>query len=329
MTITVLTESELRRCARLDTRAVDTIAGAFAALHRGEVVMPPVLSMDLPEQNAEVDVKMAWVRGLAGFAVKISPGFFDNHELGLPSLSGMMALLSSHTGRVQATLLDNGWLTDLRTAAAGAVAARYLARADARVAAILGTGLQSRLQLEALTLVRPIERALVWGRDPDKARRYADEQSERLGIPIDIAASATEAVQAADIAVTTTPARAPILAPEALHPGLHVTAMGSDAETKNEIDPRALAAVDLLVCDRQAQCAERGELRSAIAAATIAADTVLPELGAVAAGEHPGRQRDDQVTLADLTGTGVQDTAIAVLALDEAAAAGLGTRVED
>lgn len=329
MTIAVLTESELRQCARLDARAVDTIAGAFAALYRGEVVMPPVLSMDLPELNAEVDVKMAWVRGLDGFAVKISPGFFNNHQLGLPSLSGMMAVLSAQTGRVQATLLDNGWLTDLRTAAAGAVAARYLARADARVAAILGTGLQAGLQLEALTLVRPIERALIWGRDPDKAQRFAAEQAERLGIEIETAATAAEAVRAADIAVTTTPAREPILSVDALHPGLHVTAMGSDAETKNEIDPRALAAIDLLVCDRQAQCAERGELRSALAAGTIAPETMLPELGAVAAGEHPGRQHDDQITLADLTGTGVQDTAIAVLALEEAAGRGLGTRIED
>lgn len=329
MTITVLTESELRQCTRLDGRTVDTIAGAFAALYRGEVVMPPVLSMDLPEQNAEVDVKMAWVRGLDGFAVKISPGFFDNHELGLPSLSGMMAVLSAKTGRVQATLLDNGWLTDLRTAAAGAVAARYLARAGAVAAAILGTGLQARLQLEALTLVRPIERALVWGRDPGKAERFATEQAERLGIRIDTAATAAEAVRAADIAVTTTPAREPILSLDALHPGLHITAMGSDADTKNEIDPRVPAAVDLLVCDRQAQCAERGELRSAIEAGMLSADTVLPELGAVAAGEHPGRQHDDQVTLADLTGTGVQDTAIAVLALEQAAAHDFGTRIED
>ena len=328
MTITVLSESELRQCAQLDTRAVDTIAGAFAALHRGEAVMPPVLSMDLPEINAEVDVKMAWIRGLDGFAVKISPGFFDNAKLGLPSLSGMMALLSATTGQVQATLLDNGWLTDLRTAAAGAVAARYLSREDAGVAAVLGTGLQARLQLEALALVRPIRRAIIWGRDADKARECADDCAERLDIGTEVAATATEAVQAADIAITTTPARAPILPVAALHPGLHVTAMGSDAETKNEIDPDGLAMADLLVCDRQTQCAERGELRSAIAAGTIPADRTLPELGAIAAGEHPGRERDDQITIADLTGTGVQDTAIAVLALEEARNRGFGTQID-
>jgi len=328
MSIIVLNESELRRCARLESRTVDTIAGAFAALHRGEVVMPPVLSMDLPEQNAEVDVKMAWVRGLDGFAVKISPGFFNNTRLGLPSLSGMMALFSAETGRVMAALLDNGWLTDLRTAAAGAVAARYLARDDARVAAVLGTGLQARLQLEALMLVRPIERVLVWGRDAEKARGYAGEMGSKLNIRVEAVDSAQEAVQAADIAITTTPAREAVLPPEALHPGLHITAMGSDAEGKNEIDPRALAAADLLVCDRQAQCAERGELRSAIEAGTIDADVSLPELGAIAAGDVPGRQNAEQITIADLTGTGVQDTAIAVLALEAAREAGAGTSIE-
>ncbi len=328
MTITVLSESELRECATLDARAVDTIAGAFAALHRGEVVMPPVLSMDLPEQNAEVDVKMAWIRGFDGFAVKISPGFFNNPSLGLPSLSGMMALFSAETGRVQAALLDNGWLTDMRTAAAGAVAARYLARENARVAAVLGTGLQARLQLEALKLVRPIERVIFWGRNVDRARECANDCATRLGIKTEVADTATESVRAADIAITTTPAQAPILDTDALHPGLHITAMGSDAEGKNEIDPTALAAADLLVCDRQAQCAERGELRSAIAAGTIGADTVVPELGALCAGDHPGRENDEQITIADLTGTGVQDTAIAVLALEEGVNNGFGTRIE-
>lgn len=328
MTITVLSESELRECATLDARAVDTIAGAFAALHRGEVVMPPVLSMDLPEQNAEVDVKMAWIRGLEGFAVKISPGFFNNPALGLPSLSGMMALFSAETGRVQAALLDNGWLTDMRTAAAGAVAARYLAREDARVAAVLGTGLQARLQLEALKLVRPIERAVFWGRNADRASECARDCAKRLGIETGVAATSTEAVLTADIAITTTPAPAPILDTDALHPGLHITAMGSDAEGKNEISPAALAGADLLICDRQAQCAERGELRSAIAAGTIPSDRTLPELGAIAAGEHPGRENARQVTIADLTGTGVQDTAIAVLALEQARDKGVGTLIE-
>ncbi len=324
MTVRILTEAELREVARLDARAVDTIAGAFAALHRGEAVMPPVLSMDLEELNAEVDVKTAWMRGLDSFAVKISSGFFNNALHGLPSLSGMMAMLDSTTGRVSAVLLDNGWLTDLRTAAAGAVAARYLARQDAAVATVIGTGLQARLQLEALTLVRPIEHAFIWGRDPDKARACARDCGERLGIAVEAADDVADAVRTADIVVTTTPAREPLLHAAALQPGVHVTAMGSDAPDKNELEPSILVRADLFVCDRQSQCASIGELRAAIAAGTIPSGARVPEIGAITAGEHAARENDQQITVADLTGTGVQDTAIAALALDRATERGFG-----
>lgn len=329
MTIAMLNESELRDCARLDLNTLNTIADAFAALHRGEAIMPPVLSMELPDDNAEVDIKTAWIRGMDGFAVKVSPGFFNNPALGLPSLSGMMTLLSARTGFVQAVLLDNGWLTDLRTAAAGGVAARHLARGDARTAAIIGTGVQARLQLEALTLVRPIEHVIYWGRERDKARRCADDAVEQFGVTADVAADVTSAIRSADIAVTTTPAQRSLVEAEALHPGLHLTAMGSDAPTKNEISPRALAGADILVCDRQSQCGERGELRSALAAGTIAAERALPELGALVARAHPGREHAEQVTIADLTGTGVQDTAIANVAHDAGEAAGLGVRLSE
>jgi ornithine cyclodeaminase len=156
--IRILTEAELRRAISLDVAAVDCIEQAFRTLAGGKVVMPPILSMAIAEHNGEVDVKTAYVPGIEGFAIKISPGFFDNPKLGLPSTSGLMILLSSRTGQVSALLLDNGYLTDVRTAAAGAVAARHLARTDAASACIMGAGLQARMQLRALCLVRPIRR---------------------------------------------------------------------------------------------------------------------------------------------------------------------------
>ncbi|MEP4423258.1 MAG: ornithine cyclodeaminase family protein, partial [Nitratireductor sp.] len=125
--ITILTENELRAAVRLDLAVVDTVERAFAALASGEVVMPPVLSMAFPDANGEVDVKTAYIPGFESFAIKVSPGFFDNPKLGLPSLNGLMILFSAKTGLVEALLLDNGYLTDVRTAAAGAVAARHLA----------------------------------------------------------------------------------------------------------------------------------------------------------------------------------------------------------
>lgn len=322
--IRILTEAELRETVPLDGAAVDCIDAAFRALAGGGVVMPPILSMAIHAFNGEVDVKTAYVPGVDSFALKISPGFFDNPKIGLPSTSGLMILFSARTGQVEALLLDNGYLTDVRTAAAGAVAARHLAREDAACAAILGTGMQARLQLQALTLVRPIARAVIWGRDAAKAQRLADDLSQTLGIDVSAADDPRQAVGGADIIVTTTPATEPILAAEWLQPGQHVTAMGSDQANKNELDPAALARADLYVADRLSQTRTLGELRSAIAAGVMA-DGAYHELGAVCAGEAQGRTSPDAITIADLTGTGVQDTAIATLAAQRAAAAGLGT----
>lgn len=167
--MTILTEAELRRIVSLDLDAVACVEAAFEALAKKAVAMPPILRLDIPEHRGEVDVKTAYVPGIDAFAIKISPGFFNNPQIGLPSVNGMMVLFSSKTGLVEALLLDNGYLTDVRTAAAGAVAAKYLARKDASIATIFGAGVQAQLQLKALTLVRPIGEARLWARDPQKA----------------------------------------------------------------------------------------------------------------------------------------------------------------
>lgn len=308
--ILTLTEPQLRGRIHLDLVLIDVIEAAFARLAGDDVVMPPVLSMHLPQVNGEVDVKTAYVPGLPGFAVKISPGFFDNPARGLPSTSGLMVVLSAETGRVRAVLLDNGYLTDLRTAAAGGVAARWLARADAQRAAILGAGLQARMQLQALQLVRPITEAVIWARDPAKSQALADD----LSTPEFAVRAETDpqrAVAAADVIVTTTPASAPILRAEWLRPGQHVTAMGSDQPGKNELDPHCLDRADLYVADRLGQTRAMGELRAAIATGLFAPAHAFPELGQIIAGRAPGRTTPDQITIADLTGTGIQDTAIA------------------
>lgn len=325
MAITVLTEAELRSSVALDLEAVDAIEQAFSALASGRVVMPPVLHMAIAEANGEVDVKTAYVPGLESFALKVSPGFFDNPKHGLPSLSGLMMLLSARTGRLEALLLDNGYLTDVRTAAAGAVAARHLAPEGARIAGIIGAGVQARLQLEALCLVRPIERAYVWSRSADKAEGCAEEMLERLGIDAVAVGSIERLVLESDVVVTTTPARAPLVVADWLHRGMHITAMGSDAAGKNELHPDVLARADVVVCDRRAQCERLGELQHALA--THAVETV--ELGDVISGASSGRQGREDVTVCDLTGTGVQDTAIALLAFQKARAQGLGSTIEN
>jgi ornithine cyclodeaminase len=322
--IRILTEAELRDIVGLDIETVDVIEAAFTALAGGDVVMPPVMSMELPIANGEVDVKTAYIPGFEGFAIKVSPGFFDNPALGLPSLNGLMILFSARTGLVKALFLDNGYLTDIRTAAAGAVAARHLAPAEVDTAGVIGTGVQARLQMQAAHLVRPFRRLLVWGRDPAKARRCAEDLAQLLGVEAVAVDDPAALVAESQLVATTTSARDPVLKADWLHPGLHVTAMGSDQEGKTEIEPAALAQADLYVADRASQTEKMGELRSAIDAGVWPGGTPA-ELGRVITGAAPGRRDARDITIADLTGTGAQDTAISSHVSRILAGSGAGT----
>ncbi|MEQ8356048.1 MAG: cyclodeaminase [Kiloniellaceae bacterium] len=326
--VSILTEPDLRDLLTLDRDIVTCIENAFEALASKPVVMPPVLHLEIAEANGEIDVKTAYVPGLDSLAMKISPGFFDNPKVGLPSLNGLMVVFNASTGLVEAILLDNGYLTDLRTAAAGGVAADWLARKDAKRAGIVGAGVQARLQLQALNLVRPLESAAVWARDGGKAAACALEMTEALGIPVSVADEISELIDASDVVVTTTPSHTPLITTEHLRPGLTVIAMGSDAAYKNEVASEALAAADAYICDRLSQVRLLGELHHAIDAGKVDALAVFPELGEVIAGQKPGRTDDRRCILCDLTGTGVQDTAIASLAVARARAADAGTRFQ-
>ncbi|MDR6390852.1 cyclodeaminase [Paraburkholderia phenoliruptrix] len=315
--ITLLGEAQLRELVPLDLAAIDQIEAAFLASATEDVAMPPVLRLDLPAQNGEVDVKTAWLPRFDSFAIKVSPGFFNNPTLGLPSLNGLMLVLSAKTGLTEAVLLDNGYLTAVRTAAAGAVAARWLARQETPQVAVLGAGEQARLQLQALMLVRRVEHVRVWARNPSNAQRFAEETAAKLGVRCEAARDVAHALAEADVAIATTPSRTPLIEAKHLHAGLHITAMGSDAEHKNEIAPAALAAARY-ICDRVQQTRVLGELHHALAARAVKADAGIAELGEVIAGKAVGRASDADVTLCDLTGTGAQDTAIAALALQRA-----------
>jgi ornithine cyclodeaminase len=322
--IVILNEAQLRELVPLDTAAIDCVEHAFRSLATEPVVMPPILRLDIAEHNAEVDVKTAYLPGLDSFAIKVSPGFFDNPSLGLPSLNGLMLVLSARTGLVEAVLLDNGYLTAVRTAAAGAVASRWLARSDATRAVVIGAGEQARLQVQALALVRDVRHVRIWARQRVQATALAATLSETLGIDCDIATNVGTALADADIAITTTPSRAPLVDASHLHAGLHITAMGSDAEHKNEIAPQVIATARY-VADRLSQTRVLGELHHALAAGAVRDEADLVELGAVIAGQAVGRRDASDVTICDLTGTGVQDTAIATLALARAKSTGTGS----
>ena len=322
--IKILTEGELRGLVPLDIDAVECVEQGFTTLAGGKVVMPPIMTLMVPDHNGEVCVKSAYVPGTDSFAMKMSPGFFDNPKLGLPSTSGLMVLFSSTTGVLEALLLDNGYLTDVRTAAAGAVAARHLAREDAARVCVIGAGVQARLQLKALMLVRGITSAVIWARDGAKAETAATDLRNELGMDVTASTDPANAVALADIVVTTTPSDTPLVQSDWLQPGQLVIAMGSDQEHKVELDPGCLAKATLYVPDSQLQCAVKGELRSAFEAGVFLADRQFTELGDITSCKAPGRQSGNDLIIADLTGTGVQDTTIATLARQRAEAAGLG-----
>jgi ectoine utilization protein EutC len=327
--ILILTENELRQAVSLDMTLIDLIADAFKKLSAGKVSMPPILRMDMEDKNGEVDVKTAYVPGLDGFAIKISPGFFDNPKIGLPTTSGLMVVHDATTGQVRAVLLDNGYLTDMRTAAAGAVAARCLAPEGATRAGVIGTGVQARLQMQALAMVRPIDTVHVWGRDADKAKACAQDIERLTSATVTVSSSIAGLVRDSDIVVTTTPSRKPLIDASMLHPGLHITAMGSDAEHKNELAPDVIAEADLFTCDRHSQSARLGELHHAVGAGIVPEDMPVAELGAILSTPKKGRKSASDVTICDLTGTGVQDTAIAIHTLSVAEENGFGTKISN
>lgn len=314
--LTILTEEPIRALVGMGEEELAAIESVYPLISDGAAVMPPIMRIDVEDHNGEIDVKSAYLPGYGGIAIKVSAGFFDNPRLGLPSLGGFMMVLDSTTGVPSAALFDNGYLTDLRTGLAGAVAADHLAKEGPVRIAVLGAGVQARYQLEALRLVREPSAVTVWARRRQQAEALADE------IGAEVASTVEEAVAVADVAVTTTPATDGLLEGAHLHPGLHITAVGSDAEHKRELGSGVIAAADVVAVDSIVQSLRLGEARGAVAEGFDPANLV--ELGTVVSGGHPGRIDDNQITVCDLTGTGAQDTAIAALVVERARERGIG-----
>lgn len=325
MIVRILIESEIRECLAMDLDAMEAVAEGFSKLAQGAATVPPVMRIDIPAHEGEVDVKTAYLHGLDHFAIKIAAGFFKNYQLGLPTGSGMMVIISARTGRAEAFLLDNGYLTDVRTGLAGALAAQYLAPQQVETVGVIGSGMQARYQMRALKLVRDYQRLLIYGIVPEEVEKYVAEMSRELGVEVIAAQSAEEVVRQSQIVVTTTPSAAPYLKAAWLHPGLHITCMGADSENKQECEADVFARVDRICCDRKAQSFRLGELHHALEAGILTQDSEVTELGELTSGMKPGRQREDEITVCDLTGVGVQDTAIALLAYQRALAKDLGT----
>ncbi len=291
---------------------VDVLAAmewAFCEYSAGHAVVPPVGELAFDEPPGEVHIKYGYVKGGAYYVVKIASGFYDNPKRGLPSSGGMMLLFRQATGEPVAVLLDEGRLTDVRTAAAGAVCAKHLAPSKVKAIGIVGTGIQARLQLEMLGKVTDCRTVYVWGRSKENAAAYAGEMTAK-GFTVHVVESVGAVCDACNVIVTTTPSREPLILADRVRPGTHITAVGSDTPDKRELEGALLVKADVVVGDSLEQCRVRGEIARALAEGALDEGKAV-ELGAVIAGDATGRTSDEQITIADLTGVAVQDMAIA------------------
>jgi ornithine cyclodeaminase len=255
-------------------------------------------------------VKGAFLQGEPVFAMKVASGFYRNPERGLPTGSGLVLVFDSSTGFPLALLQDNGYLTELRTGAAGALATRLLAPERPLAAAVLGAGSQARYQLRAMARVKELRALRVWSPVPAEVEAYEREMTPVLGIPVSGAENPEAAVQGADLVVTVTPAREPILRVGWLKEGATVVAVGSDGPEKQELDVGILGAAGKVVVDSRVQCLALGETHHAVAAGVLSSHEIHGELGQVLSGTCTGREGEELI-VCDLTGVGAQDAAIA------------------
>jgi ornithine cyclodeaminase/alanine dehydrogenase-like protein (mu-crystallin family) len=309
LSVPVFSESALR-AAITPERAVAVMRDAFRADGEGRTQVPPVINLEIPAARGEFHIKTAHIDGVPHIAVKVASGFYANPAKGLPSGSGMMALFDASTGLPAALLLDNGFLTDIRTGAAGAIAADYLAPPFINTVGVIGSGIQARHQVRCLRAVRPFARLLAWSPSRERLDAYCTEMNAE-GYTAIAADSAERVCAEADVLITATPSRQPVVKADWIRGGMHITALGSDSPGKSELEPEILDRADLVVVDRYGQCAAFGELKAALDAALLTRHDVHAELGQIVAGKIVGRTSDSQLTVADLTGVGFQDTAIA------------------
>ncbi|MFG2563043.1 ornithine cyclodeaminase family protein [Streptomyces sp. NPDC048496] len=289
------------------------VRDALIAHAHGRTTVPPPLHLQFPDADGDCHVKVGWVTDTPDFTVKIATGFYRNPAAGLPANHGLVCVVSAQTGQIRAILDDQGLLTAWRTAAAGALATHVMARPDAATLAVFGTGEQARLQVEWLARLRPIDTVLVHGRSEDKSRSLC-EAFDTLGLHAR-PASADEAA-AADMVITTTPATAPVLRAGDVRAGAHVTGIGTDMPHKNELPPALFARAALIATDDHQQCLDHGDFGHAVRAGSTT-DTSDTPVGLLL--EKPVEQPEGAITVADLTGVGALDAALASAVLRELA----------
>ena len=291
------------------TAAIDAMERAFRAPALGQATLPEPMAIELARPVAAIHVKGAHLAGARFIVLKVASGFPANRERGLPSSDGVFLLLDASTGAPAVLLEEHGYLTDLRTAAAIALTLKYLAPADARSALLVGAGGLARLTARALLAQRPLEHLTIWNRTPERAFALAEEL--RDAVATGVATALEPAVREHRLIVCVTASTRPLVLADWVAPGTHITSAGTDSPEKVELEPALLARANKLFADRVIQTSQYGNLHHAIEAGVMTRRRVTGELGDLAAGRLPGRQQPDEITIADLTGVGVQDAAIA------------------
>ena len=304
----IYSRTQLENAVRPDA-LIAAVEEGFVAYSRGKVVVPPVGQLLFDEPPGDCHIKYGYVIGDSTFTIKVATGFYRNSELGLSSSHGVIMVFSTKTGELITILDDEGFLTDARTAAAGAVAAKLLAPRDVSCIGMIGTGIQGKLQLDYLRYVLPTRRAMVW------ARSLANAQSYKVdGFEIEVAGSIASLASRCNLIVTTTPSHQWLLGATDVHPGTHITAVGSDGGGKQELDPQLFAKARIRAVDSRVQCVQYGDSSFAIQQGLIAPGDLI-ELGEISRNPARGRQSDDDITIADLTGVAIQDIQAAKLAV--------------
>ena len=298
-----------------DIDVVDVIAQGFKALSEEKVVIPPIGEMLFPDVDGELHIKYGAIKGDEDFVVKMATGFFQNPSIGLSPFSGCMMVFSQKTGHISSVLLEEGELTNHRTAAAGAVAAKCLAPKNVNMIGIVGTGVQSRLQALYLQKMTDCRNLVIWGRNKDKAELAAVDM-QKMGYKANVVENLNDLCKVSQIIVTTTPATSPLLKREMITPGTHITAMGSDTSDKCELSPEILDLADIVAADSIEQAIQRGEISQALKAGKCNKDKLV-ELGSIIIDPSKGRTNDQQITIADLSGVAIQDIMIAKAVTDK------------
>jgi ornithine cyclodeaminase len=284
------------------------IEQGFADYSQGKVVVPPVGEMLFENPPGETHIKYGYIRGDDYFVIKIASGFYDNARIGLPTSSGLMLLFSQKTGELISVLLDDSYLTQVRTAIAGAIVADHFAPRQVRCAGIFGAGVQGRMQLQYLRGVRTFERVIVCGLNDDELQSYQSDMAAE-GFRVDTTLDPSVIADRCNLIVTATPSCKPLLAADQVQKGTHITAMGSDTPEKQELDPAILQKADRVIVDSLSQAMHRGEAYHAMKSGAIHRSRLI-ELGAAILDPTLRRQSDEEITVADLTGVAVQDIQI-------------------